>query len=125
MARENAAERNARLKAERENEILCLQAAYPRRFLEVLKMALNENFELTEVNPETGMFTLYDRDESEKHEIYNNFGNDVEDNHYQLDNVVRAVRFKVDRREEFERQAAVRRNALAKLNPEERAALGL
>lgn len=75
MARETAAERNARLAAEREAVLELLRAAYPRRFLEVLNMALKENFELTKVDPAAGIFTMYDRDESEEYEIFNEHGN--------------------------------------------------
>lgn len=126
MARETVAARNARLKAEQEAATQQLLLEYPQRFLELLQLALKENFEVQSVDPQTSAYTLYDRDESDTYEVFSNPGlASVFQSDQDLKYVQYKCQCKAERRAESERQYRLRQVALAKLNPEERKALGL
>lgn len=124
MAREKAADRRAREAAEQEQRMAAREAAYPQFFREVVSAALNENFELNKVDATSGEYTFYDRDESEQYTIYDTFGL-AGQSEWSLIRLEDAVKYKVERRQEREREMEERRVALAKLTDKERKLLGV
>ena len=128
MARETAKERNARMNKEREGMLARRREAYPQRFREVVALTLEENFELTKVDPTSGAYHFYDRDESKKYVVFDSFG-EAGQSEWPLECLETEAKFKAEKREEEQRRYEVKLEALKKLNQvlnlEERELLGL
>lgn len=83
------------------------RAAYPRRFLEVLASAVKENFELTEVMPDSAVYVFRDRDNEEVYAVCSNYdGDDGE-----LEALEFEVEFKFQKRMEVAQLLETRRTA--------------
>ena len=121
MARENKAQREARLEAERAARLLAMAEAYLPRLMQLLERATKENFELTVKN---GEFRVEDRDDRRADAYLLSVEFSVEADHT-LDSLQWAVESKEEARAESERLSAVRRAAFLKLTEEEQNALGL
>ena len=115
---ELAAEREAALAAEREEERL----SYPSRLMAALEEATKKNnYELTVKN---GYFALRDRDERDNYEF--NFAYEYNSNtFFALEDLESDLREKAEERAESERRYEAKAAALAKLSKEERELLGL
>jgi len=115
---ELAAEREAALAAEREEERL----SYPSRLMRALEEATQKNnYELTVKN---GYFALRDRDERANYEF--NFAYEYNSNtFFALEDLESDLRSKEAERAESQRLSELRRTAFLKLSMEEQAALGL
>lgn len=120
--RETAKLRREREERERLAHLEVLRHVYPQTFREVLRAALNENFEIVNIDPSNGLYTLYDCAAEETYELLDAFDASVL---YPFDDILSAIASKVKQRTEVERQRVIRVNALSKLNQEEREALGL
>lgn len=121
MARETAAQRYARLSAERADQEMVRAMNYPTRLMELLERAVNVNFELTVKN---GEFRVEDRDDRRANAYlldvrYTKHADNT------LDSLLWDVRDKEEAAAEAHRRALVRTAALNKLSAEEREALGL
>ena len=121
MAKETAAQRNARFDAERQAQMALARSTYTQRLMVVLERSSKENFELDVKN---GMFVVEDRD----HRRVDAFNLSVEystDADEKLQDLEWAVERKEEERAESDRLTALRRQAFLKLTEEEQQALGL
>lgn len=121
MARENKAQREARLEAERAARLLAMAEAYLPRLMQLLDRATKENFELTVKN---GQFVVEDRDNRRANALLLSVEFSIEADHT-LDNLQWAVEAKEEERAEQARVYNLRKQAFNKLSEEERNALGL
>jgi len=124
MARETAKARQEREAKELEALMQARRETYPRRFREAVASAVNEGFELTNVEVNFGKYTFNDRDTNESYDVYDEFGLDGQSD-WSLEDLEQAVASSVAVRAEQKRKIEVRQNALAKLSKEERELLGL
>lgn len=121
MAKETKAQREARLEAERQAQMVMAKATYTDRLMAVLERAVKENFELEVRNSQ---FVVQDRDDRRStpfflKPVYTNL-NDMD-----LFGLEMAVDCKEEERWEREQKAQARTAALAKLTEEEKELLGL
>ena len=122
MARETAAQRNARLESERQAQLAQEVAEYPRLLLWTLEEATQKsNFELTVKNSE---FVLMDRDSPRDNPValtmlYS------QPSQRALETLEWELQSKANERAEQKRRYEVKQAALAKLNKEERELLNL
>jgi len=120
MARETKAERLARETAEQLVKHEATQALYPTRLMDTLTRAYKNNFEVV---PNETVFHLVDRDD-----YYNKF---TVSHQFSLadDSVLDELSWTLDLKEEAAREElrkqTVRKDALAKLNDEEKLLLNL
>ena len=97
---------------------------YAKRFIIALSNALTENFELVEVNVDSGAYRMYDRDNYAHYTIYNAFGSAGQSD-WSLTTLEEVVLQKRIKRENIELDFARKMAALSKLTAEERELLGL
>ena len=121
MARETKAEREARMVAERQAQLLALAKAYPARLMALLERAVKEHFELT---VKEGFFRVEDRDDR-RADAYLLSYSFTEHADSTLDSLEWAIQSKENERVEQARAYVLRRQAFNKLTKEEQQALGL
>lgn len=121
MARETKAEREARMVAERQAQLLALAKAYPARLMALLERAVKERFELT---VKEGFFRVEDRDDR-RADAYLLSYSFTEHADSTLDSLEWAIQSKENERAEQARAYELRRQAFNKLTKEEQQALGL
>lgn len=121
MARETKAEREARMVAERQAQLLALAKAYPARLMALLERAVKERFELT---VKEGFFRVEDRDDR-RADAYLLSYSFTEHADSTLDSLEWAIQSKENERVEQARAYVLRRKAFNKLTKEEQQALGL
>lgn len=121
MARETKAEREARMVAERQAQLLALAKAYPARLMALLERAVKERFELT---VKEGFFRVEDRDDR-RADAYLLSYSFTEHADSTLDSLEWAIQSKENERVEQARAYVLRRQAFNKLTKEEQQALGL
>jgi len=127
MARETAAQRRDREAAEQAERLAALVAQYPQRFLQALSDALREGVELSAVDPLNGLYTFTFPNDPYLSRM------DVRavpriigwDDIWALERLEDKVNDMRVERQEAERRVEMRKNALAKLTPEERELLGV
>lgn len=121
MAKETKAQREARMAAERQAQLLAMAEAYPARLMALLERATKENFELT---VKEGMLRVEDRDNrrADAYMLSYSFTKHADST---LDELEWDLKEKEEARREAERKANLRVTALNKLSNEEREALGL
>lgn len=121
MARETAAQRNARFDAERDARLEVARATYTQRLMSLLARATKENFEL-EVRDQ--LFKVEDRDDRRASPLFLMplWTNEAEVALFELE---MAVEYKEEQTARARAKAAVREAALSKLTAEERQELGL
>ncbi len=119
MARETAAERNARLAQQAYERDQAAMAAYPERLMEVLERASNAGFELT---VRDRLFRVVELNEGFRANLPLEYTPEA---YVVLGELVSEVEFVEERAAEAKRRAMVRNAALAKLSQEERELLGL
>jgi hypothetical protein len=119
MARETAAQRNARQEAERQARQDAMQADYPTLLLDTLERATRLSFELT---VRDAMFVVKDLNSRAQWEMTPLYTEDSQD---ALESLVYDVESEEEKRAEAERRYQAKQTALAKLTKEERELLGL
>jgi len=119
MAKETRAQREERLDAERQEQLLARAETFPARLMNLLERATNMNFALTVKNAE---FRVEDRDDGSVTFLPLEFTDRAD---CLLDDLEWAVQKKETAEAEAERRLLLRTTALSKLSKEEREALGL
>jgi len=119
MARETAAQRNARQEAERQARQEAMQADYPALLLDTLERATKLTYELT---VKDSMFVVRDLNSNAKWTMSPLFTDDSQDT---LEALVYDVQDEEERREMERQRYEMKQAALSKLTPEERKLLNL
>lgn len=119
MARETAAQRNARQEAERQARQEALQADYPALLLDTLERATKLTYELT---VKDSMFVVREWNSNATWAMTPLYSEDSQD---ALESLVYDVESEEEKRAEAERRYAAKQTALSKLTKEERELLGL
>lgn len=119
MARETAAQRNARFDAERQARQEAMQADYPTLLLDTLERATKLNYELKVVEAK---FVVREWNTSATWAMTPLYTEDSQD---ALESLVYDVESEEEKRAEADRRYQAKQTALAKLTKEERDLLGL